>query len=124
MEAAATSREGAVVLPAADLPDGARATVQAFGTTIALFNVDGRLYAVNNACPHHGGPLCAGNLGGAPLPCEPGAYVWGLENQVLQCPWHGWEFDMESGAALFDARVAVTVYDARIEDGDIVLYDR
>ena len=116
--------ERAVVLPAATLADGGRSVVEAFGTTIAIFNVRGSLYAVNNRCPHRGGPLCHGLVGGAPLPSEPHRYVWGLEDRVLTCPWHGWEFDLASGETLFDRRVAVRGYDVAIEGGDVVLYRR
>jgi nitrite reductase/ring-hydroxylating ferredoxin subunit len=106
--------ERAVVLPAAALPEGGRSVVEAFGTTVA----------VNNRCPHRGGPLCHGTVGGAPLPSEPHRYVWGLEDRVLVCPWHGWEFDLASGETLFDRRVAVRGYDVAVEDDDIVLYRR
>jgi len=118
------TRERAAVLAADALAEGARSVVEAFDTRIALFNVGGRLYAVNNRCPHRGGPLCHGTIGGAPLPSEPHEYVWGLADQVLTCPWHGWEFDMPTGEALFDRNVAVASYDVSVEDGEIVLYTR
>src|SRR5205823_987268 len=46
--------DSVAVLAAAELPPGARATVEAFETTIALFNLDGALFALANACPHYG----------------------------------------------------------------------
>ena len=48
-----------------DLPPGAGTSVDAAGRTLALFNVDGTLYAVDNTCPHRGGPLAEGDLDGA-----------------------------------------------------------
>jgi nitrite reductase/ring-hydroxylating ferredoxin subunit len=114
----------AAVLPAEALAEGGRTVVEAFGTSIALFNVRGSLYAINNRCPHRGGPLCHGTIGGAPLPSEPHRYVWGLEDRVLTCPWHGWEFDLSTGRTLFDPRVAVRSYDVAIEQGEIVLHRR
>jgi nitrite reductase/ring-hydroxylating ferredoxin subunit len=46
--------------------------------SIAVFNVDGRLYAINDVCPHEGGPLSEGMLDGT----------------QLTCPWHGWSFEL------------------------------
>jgi nitrite reductase (NADH) small subunit len=120
----ADARERAIVLGAAELPPGSRALVKAFGTNVALFNVAGALYALNNGCPHNGGPLCHGRIGGAPLPSTPHSYVWGLQDRVLACPWHGWEFDLATGEALFDAHIAAVSYDVNIEAGKIVLSRR
>src|SRR5687767_9001963 len=92
----------APVLPVSDLPPRARARVDAFGTEIALFNLGGALFAVANACPHHGGPLCHGRVSGTRLPGAPYEHRFGREGRILTCPWHGWEFDLETGAALFD----------------------
>jgi len=44
---------------------------------VAVCNVNGELFAVDNRCPHRGGPLAMGALHGT----------------LLVCPWHGWEFD-------------------------------
>jgi nitrite reductase/ring-hydroxylating ferredoxin subunit len=43
---------------------------------------------------------------------------------VLTCPWHGWQFDLESGRALFDERIWVPRFEARIENGEIVVAER
>jgi nitrite reductase (NADH) small subunit len=117
-------RESATVLSADELPPGSRALVKAFGTRVALFNVAGRIYALNNGCPHHGGPLCHGRIGGAPLPSTPHEYIWGLQDRVLACPWHGWEFDLATGEALFDAHIAAVTYEVAVQDGKIVLRRR
>jgi len=116
--------ERVVVLPLADLPPGTSATVKAFGTTVAIFNVGGRLFAVGNNCPHQGGPLCYGRVSGAHLPSRPHEYRYGWEGRVLACPWHGWEFDIENGQAMFDPSVRVKTYETRVEDGKIMLTRR
>ena len=113
-----------VVLAADALEPGERAKVEAFGTDVALFNVGGRLFAIANACPHHGGPLCHGRVTGARFAEAPYEHRWEREARVLVCPWHGWEFDLESGETLFDPSVKVRTFDARVEDGEIVLYRR
>ena len=113
-----------MALPLSDLPPGASAVVEAFGTMVAVFNVEGRIFAVGNNCPHHGEPLCRGRVSGTHLPSRPHEYRYGREGRVLVCPWHGWEFDIESGQALFDPSVRVKVHEARVEDGQIVLMRR
>ena len=110
------------VLRAADLPDGAATSVEALGTTIALFNVGGRVYALDNACAHHGGPLCHGRVTGTLTSPRPYEYRFDAERPVVTCPWHGWQYDLETGRALFDPRVFVPRYEARVEDGEIVVH--
>lgn len=112
------------VLLVGELPPGAKAKVEAFGTEIALFNVDGALFAVANACPHHGGPLCHGRVSGTRLPGAPYEHRFGREGRILVCPWHGWEFDLETGAAMFDENVRVRRFDVAVEGEEIVLYRR
>jgi nitrite reductase (NADH) small subunit len=117
-----TERE--VALPLAELPPGTSTTVEAFGTMVAIFNVGGQLFAVSNHCPHHGGPLCHGRISGTVLPSQPREYRYGRDGRVLTCPWHGWEFEIESGQAMFDPSVRVKTYKVQVEDGEIVLIRR
>lgn len=124
MSAGVSTTERAVALPLAELPPGTSTTVKAFGTTVAVFNVEGQVFALSNHCPHHGGPLCHGRISGAVLPSQPYEYRYGREGRVLICPWHGWEFDIESGRTIFDPAVRVKIYEARIEEGEIVLTRR
>ena len=124
MSAGGSTTERAVALPLAELPPGTSTTVKAFGTTVAIFNVEGQVFALSNHCPHHGGPLCHGRISGAVLPSQPYEYRYGREGRVLTCPWHGWEFDLESGRTIFDPSVRVKIYEARIEKDEIVLTRR
>ncbi len=72
------------VARAVDLPPGSAISVEVDGRTIAVFNVDGRLYAIDGACTHRGGPLAEGDV----------------EGHVVTCPWHGGQFDLEAGNVL------------------------
>lgn len=111
-----------VVCPVAELPPGARKTVEIGGRSICVLNVEGRYFALRDTCPHQGGPLCRGTVAGTMLPSAPLEYVYGLENRVLRCPWHGWEFDLETGRSLFDPeRKRVKVYPVRVEDDLVVV---
>ncbi len=121
---AEVAAESATALPLSELPPGTSTAVEAFGTTVAIFNVEGRLLAVSNHCPHHGGPLCHGRISGTALASRPQEYRYGREGRVLVCPWHGWEFDLERGQTIFDPSVRLRVYGARIDNGEIVLTRR
>jgi nitrite reductase/ring-hydroxylating ferredoxin subunit len=84
-------------------PDQAR-LVEAGGKEIALFNVGGSFYAIDNECTHVGGPLCEGELDGV---------------EVI-CPWHGAAFDVTSGQAVGPpASASVNRYNIRINGADI-----
>ncbi|HVA81396.1 MAG TPA: Rieske 2Fe-2S domain-containing protein [Candidatus Binataceae bacterium] len=90
----------------AELPDGAAKLVEAGGRQIALFNAGGAFYAIDNSCKHRGGPLAEGEL----------------DATTVTCPWHGWEFDVTSGANLDDPNVKLGCYPVKI-DGDDILID-
>src|SRR6266516_3122590 len=76
----------------------------------------GQFYALRNRCPHQGAPLCLGAIKGMALPSKPGEYRWGREGEILCCPWHGWEFDLTSGRAIFNPhRVRVRTYEVPVE---------
>lgn len=111
-----------LVCAAVDLPPGARTLLEHGRHQVAVFNVDGRLHAVRNRCPHHGGPLCHGRIGGTRVPSDSLEYEWGMGDRVLTCPWHGWQFDLHTGATLFDPTLAVPVYRVQLEDGEIAVY--
>jgi 3-phenylpropionate/trans-cinnamate dioxygenase ferredoxin subunit len=83
-----------------------------------VFNVGGEFFALRNRCPHQGGPLCIGPLGGFVSSSGPGDYSVSRRGEILRCPWHGWEFDVRTGQSWFDPRrVRVRSYDVAIESG-------
>ena len=84
-----------------DVPPGTATSVDAGGKTLALFNVDGTLYAVDNTCAHRGGPLGEGDLDGA----------------VVTCPWHGWRYDVRTGVHDGSPPVRVACYPVTVENG-------
>lgn len=89
---------------ASEIPAGAGKAVEISGKRIAIFNVDGVFYAIDDTCTHRGGPLSEGNLNG----------------KDVTCPWHGAVFDVTSGAVLSPpAPREVSRYATRIEGGDV-----
>jgi len=92
------------IATADELPGGQAKTIEIGGKEIALFNVDGSFYAIENACTHVGGPLAEGEIAG----CE------------VTCPWHGAVFDVTTGQALGPpAAQPVNRYNVRVTGADI-----
>jgi len=112
-----------VIAKTDEFPVGARKIVRVGGREIGVFHTSAGLFAVRNSCPHQAAPLCLGVVTGTTLPSMPGEYVWGMEGQVLRCPWHGWEFDLQTGAGLYDPdkHERVAIYEVKIDNGEVVL---
>jgi nitrite reductase/ring-hydroxylating ferredoxin subunit len=104
-----------------ELPIGERRIAAVGGLEIGVFNLGGRFVAYRNLCPHQGAPVCQGRVGGTTLPSAPGEYVFGRLGRILHCPWHGWQFDLETGEAL-GHRARLAAVEAAIEAGEVVVY--
>jgi nitrite reductase/ring-hydroxylating ferredoxin subunit len=81
---------------------GDRALVEIGGRTVVLFRVDGTVHAFDNACPHEGNPLVEGEIVGP----------------MLTCVYHGWRFDLETGACLL-GEGAARRYPTEVRDGAV-----
>jgi nitrite reductase (NADH) small subunit len=86
-----------------EVPPGMIRELQLDGKVIALANVAGKLYAINNVCLHRGGPLGQGELGG----------------QTVTCPWHGWQYDVTTGKVAMNAAIGVETYGVEIRGDDV-----
>ncbi len=89
----------------ADVPPGAAKQVTLGGVEVALFNVGGTLCAVDNTCPHRGGPLSDGALNGA----------------TVTCPWHAWDFDVKTGACLTNPAAKLKTYPVQVQGNDVLV---
>lgn len=89
--------------PVPKLKTDRRALVKVDGHQIALFEIDGQLFAINNRCPHEGYPLIEGTV---------------KNDCRLACNWHGWTFDLKDGQALV-GRDPVRRWSAEQRQGDI-----
>ncbi len=113
-----------VVCAARDLPVGEKRVVHdpQSGISLGVFNVGGEFFALKNVCPHLGAPLCLGTVHATHRPSPVFEFRPDLEGRVLRCPWHGWEFDIVTGKALYDANSRVASYPCTVnENGDIVV---
>jgi nitrite reductase/ring-hydroxylating ferredoxin subunit len=86
-----------------DIPTSRGKTIALGDKRIALFNVDGVFYAIDDTCLHRGGPLGEGELEGC----------------VVTCPWHGWKYDVRSGGMTMNPAARVNCYPTRVDAGDV-----
>ena len=96
-----------------ELEEGGCKIVRINGAEIAVFLVDGEHRAYRNLCPHAGAPLCTSQDGGN------ARYERGGEPASIRCPWHGWEFDLHTGAFLRNPRCKLDDYPVEIADGAV-----
>ena len=93
------------VASTADIPAGTGKLVEVGGKSVAVFNCEGTFYAIDNTCKHRGGPLAEGSLAGT----------------TVSCPWHGWEYDVTSGACQMDPSIKVQTFDVKVDGDDILV---
>ena len=107
----------------ADFPVGVPHRVRAGNRNLVLIRKDDAFFAVRDACPHQGAALSAGHVGGLArqgLPGEPVTYD--REDEILVCPWHGWEFDIRTGCSLLDPdSVRVRSYRVLVEKNRVLI---
>ncbi len=88
-----------------EIPPGERLLVELEGIRIAVFNLDGDYYAIEDVCTHDGGPLVEGEI---------------LEGCQVECPRHGARFDIRTGEALsMPAFEPTPAYHVHVEGGEI-----
>jgi nitrite reductase/ring-hydroxylating ferredoxin subunit len=89
-----------------ELPSGEGKLIKVNRKRIALFNVAGRYYAIDDVCPHRGASLSEGEI----------------EGEAVVCPWHGAIFELATGEVRrFPAAAGVATYEVRLEGGEIAI---
>ncbi|HTC41760.1 MAG TPA: Rieske (2Fe-2S) protein [Candidatus Acidoferrales bacterium] len=88
-----------------ELPPGTVRELYIEGKAVAVANVAGKIFAINNTCLHRGGPLGQGLL----------------EGKVVTCPWHGWQFDVTTGKAVQNPAAGVDCYAAEVRGQDLFI---
>lgn len=91
------------VAAVSEIAKGEGKTIEKNGKILAVFNVDGNFYAIDNTCLHRGGPLGEGYLDGS----------------IVTCPLHGWQYDVCSGECQTMPNMHVTSYKTKVENGKI-----
>lgn len=89
-----------------EFPPGTRRSVEVNGVAVAVFNLDGKYFAIKDACPHDGGELANGELDG----------------EVIICPRHGARFSIKTGDVLGPpAYENIQTYLVRVLDGKVLI---
>jgi nitrite reductase (NADH) small subunit len=88
-----------------EVPAGSIREFQLEGKVVAVANVAGKLFAINNVCLHRGGPLGQGEL----------------DRQIVTCPWHGWQYDVTTGKLVTNPAVGVETYPVEVRGEDIFI---
>jgi len=91
---------------ASGLAEGALKLVEVEGRDLVVVRIEGEVYALDNRCPHLGGPLSGGRV----------------EGRAVVCPWHGWQWDAKTGRAVWpQVDWRAFTYPTRIEAGQILV---
>jgi nitrite reductase (NADH) small subunit len=97
--------------------------VDVSGRPVGVISVGDDFYAVSDRCPHMGASMCTGSLSGTLVPSDPHVLQYGMDERVLRCPWHGWEFDLETGRSLLEPRrYGLRTFRVTEADGQVVLH--
>jgi nitrite reductase/ring-hydroxylating ferredoxin subunit len=88
-----------------DVKAGCGRSIEISGKPLALFNVDGGFYAINDVCGHRGGPLGEGELDG----------------KTVICPWHGWRYNVTTGENELVPDLPTEKYDVNVDGEDILV---
>lgn len=92
-----------------EIEPGTSKVVEVDGHDIALFNVDGKIYAVENSCPHKQMAVDSGEV------TQEGG------KNILMCPSHGWTFDLDSGACTNNPGKKIGCYGVKVDNGRIFI---
>jgi nitrite reductase/ring-hydroxylating ferredoxin subunit len=113
-----------VVGRASDLADGDRLVVEVHGRSIGIFKVDDRYYAMLNRCPHGGAELCKGEIVDLLESERPGEVRLDRSRKFIACPWHGWEYELETGQSWFDpVRTRARMFEVGVSSGGMLAGD-
>jgi len=86
-------------------PEGEAKEFTVGDRVICVANVNGTISAMDNVCLHMGGPLGQGYI----------------EDGKIVCPWHGWEYDSQTGALEGDPKSKLDVYPIKVENGEVMV---
>jgi 3-phenylpropionate/trans-cinnamate dioxygenase ferredoxin subunit len=87
-----------------DIAEGDRLIVEVAGREIGIYHINSAFYALLNRCPHLGGPLCRGQVVTEVTAAVPGEVRGNPDKVYATCPWHNWEFDIQTGQSYWNPK--------------------
>jgi nitrite reductase (NADH) small subunit len=88
-----------------EVPDGTGLEVVVGDRIVALYRYAGEIVALDGICPHSGGPLAEGRV----------------HNEIVTCPWHGWQFNVTTGRHCLNANLTQPRFNVRVENEDVLV---
>jgi len=73
------------------------------GRIVAIFRSGTEIFAMDGICPHSGGPLGEGSV----------------QNGIVTCPWHGWQFQISTGQHCLNSRIRQSCFPVKVEDSAV-----
>jgi 3-phenylpropionate/trans-cinnamate dioxygenase ferredoxin component len=86
-----------------ELQDGSIRTLELDGKKLAVARIGGAFHVIENTCCHRGGPLGEGTLA----------------DNIVTCPWHGWRFDVATGACLNNPAAKIARFETKVENDQL-----
>jgi nitrite reductase (NADH) small subunit len=110
--------------PVSLVPEEHGLLARAGGYEIGVFRVGDGYRAYENVCLHQGGPVCTGIVIGKVEQVLRADKTVAFERESTEelhviCPWHGWEYDLETGECATDRRLRLQSFDVEVVDGDL-----
>ena len=90
-----------------DIPKNGSKLVMVGDEPVALFNLKGKIHAWDNRCPHRGASLADGNI----------------SESIIQCKFHLWEFDVETGCAVANSDLRVKTFPIKVKNDEVFIID-
>jgi nitrite reductase (NADH) small subunit len=106
-----------------NFPKDTHCVVSVANREIGIFNIDEKLYALPNICPHQIGPLCMGEVSGTLIANKEGQWQpeWKFDGQIISCAWHGLEFHIPTGQCIALPQVRLRTYEVWVEDNIVFM---
>lgn len=102
-----------------EVAPGAPRIVKIRNFTVGVFQIGETYHALLNVCPHRGAPICEGPVCGTTAPADGTEFTYHREGEIIRCAWHGWEFDIKTGASLVDPKVKARTFPVKVESGSV-----
>jgi nitrite reductase (NADH) small subunit len=106
-----------------DFPDGRFEVVTVGDRELGVFRLGDAVWVLRNRCPHQSGPVCEGVVTRKVVATgDVGEMGVDQETPVINCPWHGWEFDARTGHSVWAGRPdSVMTYPAYVAEGRVLV---
>ncbi len=107
-----------------EFEEGGRRVIDVDGLEIGVFRVKGNFYAYESECAHQGGPVCQGRIYQrveedlTPDGASAG-FRYSEDRLHIVCPWHGYEYDLETGVFPANPKVRLRKFEVTVRDGEV-----